>query len=188
MDIHGYYAILGLTIEADPTEIKKAYRKLVKKYHPDKNLDKINNLEMIKKINLAFEVLSDNTRRNDYDKLCLELQNTKIADNLDIIIHHADEHIDRNKKPKDSFIKFDVQNSESKFKILIEDSLCMAFGSCEILAPNVFRIETNRIINPKAKVISESGNEFNDILDAAQTCPTKAIKIIDKSTGRQIFP
>ena len=188
MDIHGYYAILGLTIEADSIAIKKAYRKLVKKYHPDKNLDKINNLDMIKKINIAFEVLSDNTRRNDYDKLCLELQNTNIAENLDIIIHHAEKQIDRNKIHNDSFIRFEEQVNESKFKILVEDSLCMAFGSCEILAPNVFRIETNRVINPKAKVISESGNEFQDILDAAQTCPTKAIKIVEKSTGRQIFP
>jgi molecular chaperone DnaJ len=64
----------------------------------------------------------------------------------------------------------------------------MAFGSCEILAPNVFHVETNKIINPKAVVVSETGNNFESILDAAQTCPTKAIIIIDRDTGRQIFP
>ena len=64
----------------------------------------------------------------------------------------------------------------------------MAFGSCEILAPHVFIVERNKMINPKAVVISESGDDFENILDAAQTCPTKAIKIIDRLTGRQIFP
>ena len=64
----------------------------------------------------------------------------------------------------------------------------MAFGSCEILAPNVFHVETNKIINPKAVVVSETGDNFESILDAAQTCPTKAIIIIDRDTGKQIFP
>ena len=64
----------------------------------------------------------------------------------------------------------------------------MAFGSCEILAPNVFHIETNKMINPKAVVISETADKFEKILDAAQTCPTKAIIIIDRYTGKQIFP
>lgn len=188
MDIHGYYGILGLSVDSDTIEIKKAYRKLVKKYHPDKNLDKMNNLEMIKKINIAFEVLSDSNKRKQYDKICLEVQNKEIAYDFDTNISYAETQININKKVNDSFIKFKEQTNKSRFKILIEDSLCMAFGSCEILAPNVFRIETNRIINPKAKVISESGNDFKDIFDAAQTCPTKAIKIIDKTTGRQIYP
>jgi molecular chaperone DnaJ len=188
LDIHGYYSTLGLTNDSDNIEIKKEYRKLVKKYHPDKNIDKTNNLEMIKKINIAFEVLSDINKRNDYDKLCLEFQNSEIAKDFNSDIVHFDEQIEVHKEPIDSFIKFKEQKKKSRYTIIVEDSLCMAFGSCEILAPNVFHIETNRIINPKAKVISESGNDFNDILDAAQTCPTKAIKIIDKYTGRQIFP
>ena len=64
----------------------------------------------------------------------------------------------------------------------------MAFGSCETLAPKVFVVEQNKILNPKAIVKSESGADFDMILAAAQTCPTKAIRIIDRYTGEQIFP
>jgi molecular chaperone DnaJ len=64
----------------------------------------------------------------------------------------------------------------------------MAFGSCERLAPRVFVVEKNKLINPKAIVVSETGANFNTILAAAETCPTKAIIIIDRYTGKQIYP
>ena len=85
-------------------------------------------------------------------------------------------------------IRRTITIEKSRFKIIVEPSLCMAFGSCEILAPNVFHVETNKIINPKAVVVSETGDNFESILNAAQTCPTKAIIIIDRYTGNQIFP
>jgi molecular chaperone DnaJ len=64
----------------------------------------------------------------------------------------------------------------------------MAFGGCETLAPGVFVVDKNKMINPKAVVKSETGADFDMILAAAQTCPTKAIRIIDRYTGEQIFP
>ena len=175
-------------MDSDSIEIKKTYRQLVKKYHPDKNSGKEYDLEMIKKINIAFEVLSDNNKRGYYDKLCLEIENDAIVDdfNLDTSLENEktvlDNESDENSK------KYSPIKKKSRFNIIIEPSLCMAFGRCEILAPHVFIVEKNKMINPKAVVISESGDDFENILDAAQTCPTKAIKIIDKLTGRQIFP
>ena len=44
------------------------------------------------------------------------------------------------------------------------------------------------MINPKATVKSETGDDFERILAAAQTCPTKVIIIRDRYTGEQIYP
>jgi ferredoxin len=49
----------------------------------------------------------------------------------------------------------------------------MAFGSCETLAPNVFEVDKNKILNPKATVKSETGNDFESILDAAEHAQLK---------------
>ena len=64
----------------------------------------------------------------------------------------------------------------------------MAFGSCEVLAPKVFVLEKNKIINPKVRIESEDGAPFEDILSLTETCPTKAIRIIDRHSGEQVFP
>jgi ferredoxin len=73
------------------------------------------------------------------------------------------------------------------FQIIVEPSLCLAFGSCETLASKVL-VERDKNFNPKAKVISEIGEDFDSLLAAAQTCPTKAISIIDRNTGEYIYP
>ena len=187
MDIYEYYRILRVSEDASLVEIKNAYRALVRKYHPDRNYDKKNDSEMIKKINIAFEVLADKNKRKEYDDLCLKIQN------LDFNGQREDDAILKNRsenkeKIAKSNIRKKIATENPRFKIIVEPSLCMAFGSCEILAPNVFHIETNKMINPKAVVISETADKFESILDAAQTCPTKAIIIIDRYTGKQIFP
>lgn len=63
-----YYYILGVTKNATRDEIKKAYRKLSLKFHPDKNADDDGFFEArFKEINEAYECLSDPTRRRQYD-------------------------------------------------------------------------------------------------------------------------
>lgn len=62
-----YYETLGLKKGADDKEIKSAYRKLVKKYHPDANPDDASAEEKIKEINDAYAVLSDPEKRAEYD-------------------------------------------------------------------------------------------------------------------------
>jgi ferredoxin len=64
----------------------------------------------------------------------------------------------------------------------------MAFGSCETLAPRVFIVEKDKLVNPKALVVSETGADFETILAAAETCPTRAIIIKDRHTCNQIYP
>lgn len=63
-----YYDILGVDRNASQDEIKKAYRKLVKKYHPDHNPDEPEAEKKFKEISEAFEVLGDEEKRKQYDR------------------------------------------------------------------------------------------------------------------------
>ena len=68
-DENDYYKILGVTKEATDAEIKKAYRKLALKWHPDKNPNnRAEAEEKFKKINEAYSVLSDKDKRRQYDR------------------------------------------------------------------------------------------------------------------------
>ena len=63
-----YYDILGVDRDADQKEIKKAYRKLAKKYHPDRNPDDPEAGEKFKEISEAYGILSDEDKRARYDQ------------------------------------------------------------------------------------------------------------------------
>jgi|WetSurMetagenome_2_1015567.scaffolds.fasta_scaffold94848_2 curved DNA-binding protein len=69
MEYKDYYKILGVDKNATTDEIKKAYRKLAKKYHPDKNPDNKLAEEKFKEVNEANEILSDQEKRRKYDRL-----------------------------------------------------------------------------------------------------------------------
>ncbi len=213
MDDNNYYKVLGINEKASPKEIKIAFRRLARKYHPDRN-SKVSE-DVMKNINIAFENLSDPEKRRIYDKT---LKNSN-----SVIIDYEDKFSEDNTSDFDSNIKFvnldektgDYYNNanafydgnesnsntvyntggnpsspilQSRYQIIVEPSLCLAFGSCEVLAPKVFVVEKNRQINPKAIVISETAEEIDTIMDAAKTCPTKAIIIIDRYTGNCVYP
>jgi len=69
MDYKDYYKILGVDRKASEDDIRKAYRKLAKQYHPDYNPNNKQAEERFKEINEAYEVLSDAKKRGHYDRL-----------------------------------------------------------------------------------------------------------------------
>ncbi|NQT73140.1 MAG: J domain-containing protein [Chloroflexi bacterium] len=69
MDYKDYYKILGIDKKASEKDVKKAFRKLARQYHPDVNPDDPNAEAKFKEINEAYEVLKDKEKRQKYDQL-----------------------------------------------------------------------------------------------------------------------
>ena len=69
MEFKDYYATLGVTKTATEKELKQAYRKLARKFHPDVNPGDKAAETRFKEINEAYEVLGDADKRRKYDEL-----------------------------------------------------------------------------------------------------------------------
>ena len=72
--------------------------------------------------------------------------------------------------------------------VSVDKSLCIGCCSCEIIAPGVFEINKQSQTNPKSNVINQKGAGVNKIMNAAETCPTKAIKVENIRTKEKLFP
>ena len=67
-DKRDYYEVLGLKKDASDEEIKKAFRKMAMKYHPDKNPGDKKAEEAFKEVNEAYSILSDPEKKQRYDQ------------------------------------------------------------------------------------------------------------------------
>lgn len=70
----------------------------------------------------------------------------------------------------------------------VDKSLCIGCCSCEMIAPDVFAINKNSKSNPKSSVINPKGAGINKIMNAAETCPTKAIRVENIDTKERLYP
>lgn len=91
------------------------------------------------------------------------------------------------KNPYDFEITEEVKK-EPDLSVDVDHSRCIGCCSCETIAPQVFSVDKITKMNPKSSVINRKGAKMDKIMDAAQTCPTKAINVDEKKTGRRLYP
>ena len=118
-----------------------------------------------------YEVRKNGTNKNDYGKAFWDVNEQIIRPRPKT----------KNQKNESKIYKHDLS-------VRVDKSQCIACMSCETIAPNVFVIDKLTMINPKSQVHNQYGASEEKIMDAAETCPTKAIKIDERKSGRRIYP
>jgi curved DNA-binding protein CbpA len=91
-------------------------------------------------------------------------------------------------EPKKNYQNNQANVFNHDLSVDIDTSLCIGCCSCETIAPKVFTVDKLKMINPKSHVYNQYGASEEKIMDAAETCPTKAIQVDEKKSGRKIFP
>ncbi len=86
------------------------------------------------------------------------------------------------------FDKAREPNDQPNLFVDVDKSLCIACCSCETIAPGVFEINKQTRFNPKSTVINQKGAGVNKIMNAAETCPTKAIRVENNDTKETLYP
>jgi ferredoxin len=88
----------------------------------------------------------------------------------------------------------DTNETESDIRVEVDPDKCLGFGSCVIVSPDVFRLDERPgkgVFRSSAKldVLDQTGGkDFDNLLTAAQSCPTQAITIVNRKTGKRIYP
>ena len=80
------------------------------------------------------------------------------------------------------------KNPEVDLSVRVDPSLCIGCCSCETIAPSVFTVDKTTTMNPKSRVYNSKGAKNLKIINAAETCPTKAIIVDDLENDQRIFP
>lgn len=104
------YEVLQVSVDADIKEIKKSYKKLAKKYHPDLNPNNKEYEEKFKEISNAYEILSDETKRSKYNR---EFKN---KNNNESNFYGEKENKNRTKQNSYKTTNIDFENISKEFE------------------------------------------------------------------------
>jgi len=167
----------------DETAKKKshAYRNTAKQNPPEEDWSKFTkDFEMDENFWRQYET----TFWEDY-----ELRTKKKSEKNDLGKAFWDESQENvNPKPKKKYQDNQANVFKHDLDVDVDKSLCIGCCSCETIAPNVFVVDKNVMMNPKSQVHNQHGASEGKIMDAAETCPTKAIQVNEKKSGRKIYP
>ena len=188
--------ILMLDGDATFDEVKYAYRKLALELHPDKNKNEKNG-DRFKNVTDAYHYLKK--QNSEYNSNQKKPNNNSSENN-----HQSNSQWEKYSNRQNSFWDEEKQKTNKKsekndFKkqrgphnhnlsVNIDKSLCIGCCSCETIAPKVFSVDKLTHFNPKSTVYNLHGAKEEKIMDAAETCPTKAILVDDEDSGRRLYP
>ena len=110
-NFRNYYELLGVERNSPPDEIKKAFRRLARQYHPDLNQGDKSAEEKFKEFNEAYRVLSDPTARSQYDQFTRFWRGKKNRNNQDFWSGSRDEDRNDRSKSEEDFSQFGDFNS-----------------------------------------------------------------------------
>ena len=162
---HEYYDILEINKNSTETEIKKSYKKLAMKWHPDRNRGNKESENKFKQISEAYEVLSNPTKKKLYDaygKNGLEMQDGHDMDNMDSMFHNFfgnDFNIRKNDK---------IEPIIKELYLTIEE---IYYGSCKkIIIEKQIIVDKNNIVDCQNSIQTCSSCKGTGIINNIQKC------------------
>lgn len=140
-----YYAILGVPVTATPAEIKKAYYKVMREFHPDLSNDDVDTTEFCVFLNEVYETLSDPDRRSVYDTI-VGLATTGVNPFAD--------------------------KSYEADKVFVDEYTCIGCRNCAAVCSRTFEMEEEF---GRARATAQGKDSDEKLQEAIDTCPVNCI-------------
>ncbi|MGQ0556479.1 MAG: DnaJ domain-containing protein [Nitrospiraceae bacterium] len=119
-----YYQVLGVSRNASDDDIKKAYRKLVFQYHPDRNPDSKDADAKIRELNAAYEIIGDAEKRQSYDRLSWGDEPRAEAVDPGLILHDIEQKLfDEGRKELFSILMQNVARVRAELGVIRERTI-----------------------------------------------------------------
>lgn len=119
-----YYQVLGVSRNASDDDIKKAYRKLVFQYHPDRNPDSKDADAKIRELNAAYEIIGDADKRRSYDRLSWGDEPRAEAVDLGLILDDIEQKLfDEGRKELFSILMQNVARVRAELGVIRERTI-----------------------------------------------------------------